>query len=76
MATRGRFHFHFSKNIYLKTCRPDYLEHRVLQSTLNSLRECWRPTAAAAQDSISPEADDKWIYGYIENEFMVARVEG
>ena len=31
----------------------------LLFSTLNSLRECWRSTAAAAQDSIFTEADGK-----------------
>ena len=31
----------------------------LLFSTLNSLRECWRSTEAAAQDSIFTEADGK-----------------
>ena len=38
---------------------PDSLEHREPHSTQNSLRECWRSTAAAAQDSIFTEADGK-----------------
>ena len=36
----------------------------LLFSTLNSLRECWRSTAAATQDSIYTEADGKCPHCY------------
>ena len=39
----------------------DSLEHRVPLSTLNSLRGCWRSTAAAAQGSVSTESESRSV---------------
>ena len=44
---------------HLKSSPTRSLEHRVPPSTLSSLRGCWRSAAAAAQGSVSAEADGK-----------------
>ena len=49
---------------YLKTCSPDSLEPRVPPSTLTPLRGGWKSTAAAAQGSVSTEADGKRPYSF------------
>ena len=45
---------------YLKTCSTSFPGAQSASvSTLNSLRGCWRSTAAAVQGSVSAEADGK-----------------
>ena len=50
-----------SENIYLKTCTTRFPGAQSDSLHLNSLRACWRSTAAVAQVSISAEADGKCL---------------
>ena len=49
------------ENIYLKTCTTRFPGAQSASLHLNSLRACWRSTAAVARVSISAEADGKCL---------------